>query len=122
MSGNEKYIQSLILKSREGTEQGMRKAVIYAQGEAQKLAIDRIYSQPVKGDYVRTGLYKGTIKGTVDNSSGARIDGSIESPVIYAKHLEYKCQYMCLTDAVLNNREKIAKLIKEKLVEGASKW
>lgn len=120
MSSNEAYIKNLIGNVRNGTETGMRKAVIYAQGEAQKLAMDRIYSKPVKGNYVRTGLYKSTIKGTVEKAGGGHVEGKIQSPVVYAKHLEFKCQYMCLTDAVLNNRQEIVKLIQSD-IKGASK-
>lgn len=117
MSGgnNNAYIQQLITRTRDATDKGMRKAVIFAQSEAQKLASERIYQHPVRGNYVRTGLYKASIKAYVKKAGGKEIEGVIESPVVYAKHLEYRCQYMCLTDAVMNNRDKIKSILKENI-------
>lgn len=120
-SNNQAYIQGLIARVTRATEEGMKKAVIFAQAEAQKLATDRIYAHPVPLNkngtpkYTRTGTYKATIKGYVKKSDRYKIEGFLESPVVYAKHLEYKCQKMCLTDAVLNNQDKIVKLMKEEI-------
>lgn len=117
-ANNQAYVQELVYKTRQATEQGMRRAVLFVQGEAQKNAVDRIYQHPVplKKDgrplYVRTGLYKSSIKGTVTSAYGYVIEGQIESPVAYAKYLEYKCQKMCITDAIFNNEAKIMEFIK----------
>lgn len=118
---NQDYINQLIITCRRATEEGVKKAVLFAQAEAQKLAVDRIYSKPVPRNkngtakYVRTGLYKSSIKGYVKKVGQDQIEGALESPTVYAKHLEYKCQKMCLTDAVLNNQEKIKEYIQEKI-------
>ena len=112
---NEAYLQELVARTRDATDKSMRKAMIFVQGEAQKLASDRIYKNPVRGNYVRTGLYKSSIKAYVKKTGGKEVEGILESPVVYAKHLEYKCQYMCLTDAVLNNRDKIKSILKENI-------
>lgn len=117
MGSNEAYIKQVIENVKGGTEKGMRKAVIFAQGKAVGLAVDRIYSQPPTGNYVRTGLYKASIKGTITTNSGSKIEGVLESDLVYAKWLEYKCQKMCLTDAILNNQGEIVRLIKEEVLE-----
>ena len=125
-NGNNQYIQNLILTTRRASEEGMKKAVIFAQAEAQKLAADRIYAHPVPRNkdgtpkYVRTGLYKSSIKGYVKKAEKYNIEGAIESPVVYAKWLEYKCQKMCLTDAVLNNQEQIKEYIREKITSNGT--
>lgn len=117
MSSNEAYLQEVIAQTRDATETGIRKVVLFCQSEAQKLAVERIYNTPVKGNYVRTGLYKSTIKGSLRRTAGNKIEGVLESPVVYAKHLEYRCQKMCLTDAVLNNRDKIISMLKDNIVK-----
>lgn len=116
-NGNDAYIKELISKVNNATENGMKKAVVFVQAEAVKNAVERIYSKPVRGKYTRTGLYKASIKGYIKRKGLSQYEGYLESPVVYSRHLEYRCQYMCLTDAVFNNQEKIQKILKESIAE-----
>lgn len=107
---NHSYLKKLGEDINIKTEEGMRKTVVFVEGEAKKLAIERIYSKPSKG-YVRTGLYKASLRGYCLGREGYQTKGKIESKVEYAKALEYKHQKMILNDAVYKNHRKIMRIL-----------
>lgn len=110
-------LSSLLKQIEEGIETGLEKSAVYCEGQARKLAQDRIYSKPVptlksgKPKYIRTGLYRKSIKGTKVNGKWCLTVGSLA----YGRHLEYKCGYMILTTAVFNNKAQIRKIIKDEI-------
>lgn len=112
MAHNQKVIKLKLEAVKSGTYEGLEKAVIYLENEAKEMAMERIYRTPIRGNYVRTGLYKATLKGVVIGKVGYLL-----SPVVYSKSLEYKNQKFILTDTVFNNKEKIRSIIKKHIQE-----
>jgi len=107
-------------------DKGNLKSAIFCEGEAKKLAMERIYNIPVrmgkngKSAWKRTGLYKASIGSGMDPSKPHT--AIVFATVPYAKWLEYGTSrnpkaLMIITDSIVKNREKIkaiyAQYIKE---------